>query len=345
MASATSSSAALVSAAILVGYTAYTAQFSFKRSAFRNTRTILHNLPGNVISVTGTVGYLWLGTELLTAADPTDTPAVHNQFFWGLFYTWLVAFLFNTATGFFMIPMLPDMDPASKREFISLVLVQLSFVPMTFGANGIAGSPSTIKYWCWLVTGLGLITSIANVTLYFMDYASGRSNKVCSGSYLVDQMKKQQKERKVQRSGNSSAVLRDLFHDYVTVCFERGSDQTRMPANRLMIFIGISLVFPLLITAVIAFHFEAIQRAYPPAVMKTLGLVSLFGLGTVGNMQVFHGTLALRGTETVQRASWMVAVTVVVECVLVFASHTQVLGYEGFLDFLHCETTGDCKPL
>jgi hypothetical protein len=56
--------------------------------------------------------------------------------------------------------------------------------------------------------------------------------------------------------------------------------------------------------------------------------------GTVGNMQVFHGTLSVRGKETVMRASAMVAWTVVVEILLVCTMFIHVMGIAGFADFV-----------
>jgi hypothetical protein len=53
-------------------------------------------------------------------------------------------------------------------------------------------------------------------------------------------------------------------------------------------------------------------------------------------MQVFHGTLSVRGKDTVTRASVLVAVTVVVEVVFVFAVYIHVMGGTGFVHFLRC---------
>ena len=346
---------ALPSAVLLVAYTAYTTRFSLKRRAFRSTSTALHNAPGLFIAVVGTLGWLVMGYQLATtsasATSSLGVIAVMSQpWFWSLFYTWLGAFLLNTVTGFFMIPLLPNVDPAVKREFISLVLCQVSFVPVIFGMLDPAYI-TTSRWFCNWINGVGMIVSSANLFLYTMDYLDGRSNKVCSGKYLVDQMEKQKKQRleylnrkmnKASSGGFSIAALQMVYHDYVAICFQRGADQTRMPANKTMLFIALTLVVPFPIFAVIASRFETLHAVYPSEWMTATGIFLLLVLCTVGNMQVFHGTLAVRGQDTVARAAGMVAVTVVLELALIFSMYMHVQTVDGFLNFMWCIFTNEC---
>ena len=338
-----------------MAYTAYTTRFSLKRRAFRSTSTALHNAPGLFIAVVGTLGWLVMGYQLATtSASATSSLGVidvmSQPWFWSLFYTWLGAFLLNTVTGFFMIPLLPNVDPAVKREFISLVLCQVSFVPVIFGMLDPAYI-TTSRWFCNWINGVGMIVSSANLFLYTMDYLDGRSNKVCSGKYLVDQMEKQKKQRleylnrkmnKASSGGFSIAALQMVYHDYVAICFQRGADQTRMPANKTMLFIALTLVVPFPIFAVIASRFETLHAVYPSEWMTATGIFLLLVLCTVGNMQVFHGTLAVRGQDTVARAAGMVAVTVVLELALIFSMYMHVQTVDGFLDFMWCIFTNEC---
>ena len=313
-----------VSTTILVGYTGYVTKFSLKKSAIRSKSIAAHNVPGVLISLLGTAGWLVLVYQLELSGHAV---LLDQWWFWSCYASWLVAFLGNTATGFFMIPLLPNVDPAVKREFISLVLCQVSFVPV-FLAQAYPEWSAMMKFFCFTVCATGFVMSVANFVLYSLDYYEGRSQTVCSGSYLVKEMEKQQEKR--QRSPQKSTV----FHDYMAVCFQRGSDKTRMPANTIMLFIAFTLVVPFPLIAAVAHKFDIIHATYPT--MRALPLLSLLILGTVGNLQVFHGTLAVRGKETVSSASWMVAVTVVIEMVLVFSCYIHVMGLNGFVQFLYC---------
>jgi hypothetical protein len=184
---------------------------------------------------------------------------------------WFVAFLGNTVTGFFMIPLLPNVDPATKREFISLVLCQLSVVSMFLGLVDVALIQPT-KYACFLVSGIGIVFSTINFVLYLMDYMEGKSQAVCSGSYLVSEMRKQKEKRKLM-NGEST-----VFHDYIAVCFQRGSEKTRMPANKTMLFIALTLIIPFPFVTAMALRFETIHTIYPQE-LSSLGLLSIFVMG------------------------------------------------------------------
>jgi hypothetical protein len=249
-----------------------------------------------------------------------------------LFCVWLTAFLGKTTTGFFMIPLLPNVDPAVKREFISLVLCQVSFVPVVLGLID-ASLINSMRYTCYAISAVGLVFSVANTVVYILDYREGKSQKVCSGDFLVQQMDKQHEQR--TRSRTSTA-----FHDYVAICFQRGSEKTRMPANQTMIFIAICLVVPFPIISAISIRFEDLHIAYPVYVTEAVNVLTLLVLCTVGNMQVFHGTMSVRGKDTVTRAAVSVAATVVVELVLVFAAYCHVLGAQGFIDYSRCIVWG-----
>lgn len=348
---------ALPSAIILIAYTAYTTKFSLKKRAFRSASTAMHNIPGLFIAIVGTLGWITMGYQLATTIPSESVPLgvipiMNNYWFWPTFYTWLGAFLLNTFTGFFMIPLLPNVDPAVKREFISLVLCQVSFVPVIFGML----SPNYVtasRRFCLWINGIGMIVSTANLILYTLDYMDGRSNKVCSGKYLVDQMEKQKEQRLEQlkrkssssHKSSASAALNMIVHDYVSICFQRGADQTRMPANKTMLFIAFTLVVPFPLFAVIASRFETLHEVYPPEFMQATGIFLLLVLCTVGNMQVFHGTLAVRGQDTVARAAGMVAVTVVLELALIFTMYMHVQTMEGFKHFMWCIFTNDCPAI
>ena len=314
-----------ISSAVLISYNIYVGCFSLKKSAFRKRLTILHNTPGITIAVVGTALWNLLGYEMFL---DQSLDLLAKKWFWTLFIVWVAAFLFNTFTGFAMIPLLPNIDPAVKREFVSLVLCQLSFVPVILGQIDPTLAKS-MRILCYCISGLGLVLSVTNVVLYGLDYAEGKSQKVCSGEYLVKQMEKQADERKKQLKKST------LLEDYVTICFRRGAHQTRMPANEIMLFIAVSIVVPFLLIPIIANRFENLQEAYP-SILRVPAILMLLVLGTVGNMQVFHGTLAVRGKETVRNASIMVAATVVVENVLIFAIYATVLGVTGFREYLLC---------
>ena len=338
---------ALSSAGLLVAYTAYTTKFSLKKRAFRSTSTALHNAPGLIIAVLGTLGWIVIGYELAFSSPLGVIPVMEQNWFWPLLYFWLAAFVLNTATGFFMIPLLPNVDPAVKREFISLVLCQVSFVPVIFGMLDKANIGWS-RLLCHWITGIGMVVSTANLMLYTLDYMDGRSNKVCSGKYLIDQMEKQKElrlqylKRKTNKSSFSSAALKMIYHDYVSICFQRGADQTRMPANEVMLFIAFTLVVPFPLFSVIASRFETLHAVYPPEYMTATGIFLMLVLCTVGNMQVFHGTLAVRGQDTVARAASMVAVTIVLEMALIFSMYIHVQSFEGFAGFMWCIFTNEC---
>lgn len=322
----------LASNAILIAYNMYVGGFSVKKSAFRNRRTILHNAPGVSLVLLGTVLWNLLGYELFV---DSSLEFLSRNWFLASFGAWTVVFLFNTFTGWAMIPLLPNVDPAVKREFVSLVLCQVSFLPVVLGQIDLRLA-QPMRNVCYVISLLGLVFSMANLVLYTLDYIEGKSQKVCSGDYLVKQMAKQEKERQKLRKST-------LLQDYVTICFTRGADQTRMPANEIMLFIAVSIVVPFPLLAVLANRFEILQEAYP-GILRAPAILMLLMLGTVGNMQVFHGTLAVRGKETVRRASVMVAVTVVVEMLVVFAIYSSVLGVDGFQQYLFCVGISEYCP-
>jgi hypothetical protein len=259
-----------LSTAILVAYTAYVTKFSLKKSAFRSTSVTLHSAPGLLISLLGTAGWLLLEYQISLSTDGYAA-ALTQQWFWVCFYIWLAAFLGNTVTGFTMIPLLPNIDPAVKREFISLVMVQLSFAPVILGQVDVTLVP-TMKYACYLISAVGLLVSMTNLILYLMDFWEGKSQTVCSGSYLVSEMEKQKEERQRLRKSTT-------FHDYVAICFQRGSKTTRMPANKIMLFIAVTLVIPFPFIAAISLRFDTIHAVYPPESINATGLLALFVLG------------------------------------------------------------------
>jgi hypothetical protein len=317
----------------LLAYTVYVTRFSLHKSAFRNGTTILHNAPGVLLSVLGTLG--WVGQLLYP-------DLWRHSIFWLLFAIWTMAFLTNCLTGFCMIPMLPNIDPSAKREFVPLFLVQVSFLPFTLGLVGVCSTSMTVATFG--IGVLGLITSVSNLILYVMDYADGKSNTVCSSKHLLDHIDQQKEVRKKLYDGGYWEISKILFHDYISILFQRGADQTRMPANGTMIFIAVSLVVPFPIFMSAALRFEMIRHAYPPALLMSPNLVLLLLLSTVGNLQIFHGTLALRGKDTVTRASVMVAATVVLELALGFANMYHALGPEHYVRYHMCLGLGSCPP-
>jgi hypothetical protein len=259
-----------MSTAILSAYTAYVTKFSLNKSAFRSSSVALHNVPGLIISLLGTAGWLLLEYQLSLSTDGYAA-ALTQQWFWVCFYIWLAAFLGNTVTGFTMIPLLPNIDPAVKREFISLVMCQLSFVPVILGLVDATFVP-TMKYACFLISAVGLLVSVTNLILYLMDFWEGKSQTVCSGSYLVSEMEKQKEQRQRLRKNTT-------FQDYVAICFQRGSEKTRMPANSIMLFIAVTLVIPFPLIAAISFRFDTIHAVYPPEAMNASSLLALLVLG------------------------------------------------------------------
>lgn len=320
----------LTSGASLIVYSYYVTSFSLHKSAFRNWTTIVHNVPGLLQSVLGTLGWI----ALLINPNLCDF-----VLFWILFAIWTIAFLVNCLTGFCMIPMLPNIDPSAKREFVPLFLVQVSFLPFTLGLAGVWQSSMTVA--CFIIGVLGLITSVSNLVLYLMDYADGKSNVVCSSKHLLDHIDEQKKTRKKLYEEGYYGVAKILVHDYMVILFKRGAETTRMPANATMIFIAVSLIVPFPIFMSAAFRFEQIHAAYPPSLLMAPNLVLLLLLSTVGNLQIFHGTLALRGKDTVHRASFLVAVTVVLELFLGFVNMYDVLG-EFYFGYHMCLGFGKC---
>lgn len=367
-------------AAILIYYIFFVSVFSTKRTAFRNTITSLHSLPGLVLGVVGVGLCLLLGSYLCFSNDdayfasgqinassasagnrnlpPHQQQQQHppcwfwdEDWFWGWVAVWIFAFLANTLTGFVMIPQLPNCDPSTKREFMTLVCCQLSFLPAILGMLDFG----KLSWWlpcmqlcCYSVSALGLVVSSANFVLYLLDYCEGKSQQVCSGKYLVDQMDKQHEIR--QQHDNKRSIsdrTKTLLQDYVSICFMRGSEKTRMPANKLMIFIGLTLIVPFPIIALIGYRLVALKESYygsSPSLMALPALLEVVMLCTVGNMQVFHGTLSVRGKVTVTSASVWVAFTTVLELILIGLVNDQALGgWENTKDYLYCILSGVCR--
>jgi hypothetical protein len=316
----------------LFAYTVYVTRFGLHQSAFRNGTTSLHNAPGLLVSVLGTAG--WVGLLVFPTLWRYST-------FWVLFAIWTVSFLVNCLTGFCMIPMLPNIDPSAKREFVPLFLVQISFLPFCLGLAGVGTASMTVA--SFVIGILGLISSVVNFILYLLDYADGKSSMVCSSKHLLDHIDQQKETRKRLYDEGYWAIAKMLFHDYIAILFQRGAEQTRMPANQTMVFIAATLIVPFPIFMSAAFRFREISTAYPPELLMSPNLVLLLLLSTVGNLQIFHGTLALRGKDTVTRSSLMVAVTVVLELLVGFANMYQALGAEHYIGYHKCRGLGLCS--
>jgi len=337
------SSTCFGSSVILLAYNLYVSTFGVKKSAFRTHSITLHNAPGLMMAGLGTICAAITSDHIINSSPQTPMHILHDKYSWFqfMFGLWLLSFYVNTITGFFMIPLLPNVDPAVKREFISLVLLQLSFAPAVLGMINVSLAP-VMELSCYVISTIGIIASSANLYLYVLDYMDGRSNKVCSGTYLVSSMDKQHQERKKRKQ---YGTMKQILDDYISICFVRGSENTRMPANGLMIFIAFTLVVPHPFIIGIASQLRKYHEIYPMWMMDAPALMAVLIFCTVGNMQVFHGTLAVRGKETVSRASWMVAVTVVLMVVLIFAIFIHVQGTEGFKDFMKCTLLSNCPSL
>eukprot|EP00457_Paulinella_chromatophora_P009812 gb/GEZN01009888.1/.p1 GENE.gb/GEZN01009888.1/~~gb/GEZN01009888.1/.p1 ORF type:complete len:346 (+),score=14.25 gb/GEZN01009888.1/:24-1040(+) len=302
---------------LLLCYTLYTLKSSLHPRAFRNRKVATHNIPGIVLAVMGMPGSLVYGL-----GNPEWFPPK------AINYTFTLAFLANTITGFVMIPKLPHIDPATKREFLSLVLTQLAFVPVVYG-QVVPSMVSTLQLATMLICVLGTVTSVTNVVLYLIDYSQGKSQKICSGDFLIKHMRKQTK------------LGLSIYDHYVGILFQRGAEQTRMPANKLGIFVALTLVAPFPVLAIMSYRVPLLHRAFGQELRERSGMFSLYTFCTVGNMQVFHGTLAVRGQETVTRAAALVAATVVFELVAMAMVNEATFGSEHVL-YLRCITLGAC---
>lgn len=346
-------------AAVLIYYIFYISLYSTRRSAFRNAITAVHSIPGLFLGVVGIGLCLLLGSYLwMQDSTDNDSNAVHQDSPW--FWTkpwfsaclalWLVVFIGNTLTGFIMIPLLPNCDPSTKREFVTLVCCQCSFLPAILGMLPVPSTwwLPTMQLACYTVCAVGMIVSTANFTLTLWDLCEGKCQNVCSGTYLVDQMDKQH-HTMLQKSRHSDTAffLRLVWHDYCTICFERGSDKTRMPANKLMLFIAFTLVVPFPIIALLGYRLDVLRASYyatAPGLMALPALLEVLMLCTVGNMQVFHGTLAQRGVVTVKSATTWVAATTVLELVVIALVNDQALGgWKGTQEYLYCILSGLCR--
>ena len=277
-----------LSAVVFLAYNGYVFRYVFRKRAYyslRRKRMLLHTLSGILTMCTGTYGI----TALLLGGT-VDPRLVH---------VWSVGFLWNNLSGFVLIPKLTALDPATKREFISLFLVQVIFWPVVYGIV----YPEWTIAMQW-VSGallvLGLVTSVTNTALYLLDWREGKSVQLVAGKKLVKAM---------ERANEAGSI----YDHYVSILFRRGSHQTRMPANKRMIAVALSIVLPFLLLAVITYRMPTMRTH--AAYSEDYNWYTLLLFGTVGNAQVFHGTMSVRGIDKVHRTTNMVLGTTALELV------------------------------
>ena len=275
-------------ACVFVAYNAYVFRYVLRQRSYykiRHKRMFLHTLSGIVTMLLGT----W-GLVSLMMGRSVDEMMVH---------AWSVCFVLNNVSGWFLIPKLSCVDPATKREFISLFLVQVIFCPFVYGLVYPEWMRSLQCVSACLIV-LGLFTSILNLGIYVMDWYESKSKNLVAGQYLVKQMEKEK-----EKGG--------WWSHYVTILFQRGSASTRMPANKRMLGIAVSIVMPFVVLSVLVFRMKAIVQHSVYTVDYQWYTLLMFG--TIGNSQVFHGTMSVRGIEKVHRTTNMVLVTTVLEVV------------------------------
>lgn len=271
---------------VFIAYNVYVFRFVLKKRSYyqiKHKRMFLHTLSGILAMVIGTVGIV----DFLVRRSERP-PLVH---------LWSLAFLLNNVSGWVLIPKLTCADPATKREFISLFLVQVIFCPFIYGIV-YPEWRSSMQVVSAILIATGLFTSILNLALYLMDWSSSKSNKIVSGDFLVKQM-----EKEGEKGG--------WWSHYVTILFKRGSTKTRMPANKRMIAVAVSIVLPFLLLAFLVSRMEAIYSH--PMYTEKYQWYTLLMFGTIGNAQVFHGTMSVRGIDKVHRTTNMVLGTTVLE--------------------------------
>ena len=281
----------LVVSGIFVAYNLYVFRYVLKKRSYykiKHARMFLHTLSGIVTMVLGTIGLVSL---LLRRKNP---PLVFV-----FVHIWSLAFLLNNITGWVLIPKLTCADPATKREFISLFLVQVIFCPFVYGIV-YPEWRSTMQVVSALLIVAGAFTSGINLFLYLIDWYESTSQKIVSGKSLVKQMEKEGEHG-------------DWWSHYVSILFKRGSSQTRMPANKRMIGVAFTIVLPFVLLAFLVSRMDAISthKIYT----ENYQWYTLLLFGTIGNTQVFHGTMSVRGIDKVHRTTNMVLGTTLLEVV------------------------------
>ncbi len=206
----------------------------------------------------------------------------------------------NLTTGFWMIRTIPQSDPSTKREFVSLFLLQTCWVLL---GRGLVFGAETQAYQIalYILTACGLITTTSNTVLYIVDWWNTSSQLERSGGEMLAEMK-QSKCIKTPYS---------FWSHYINILFIRGSTTTRMPANKKMILGSLTLLVPFLLFILVIPHMSTTYPMYPLLGQYTWTICYL--LSTIGNVQVFHGTLSVRGRETVTNATNLVLITTLLE--------------------------------
>eukprot|EP00657_Telonema_sp_P-1_P010145 TRINITY_DN4443_c0_g1_i1.p1 TRINITY_DN4443_c0_g1~~TRINITY_DN4443_c0_g1_i1.p1 ORF type:complete len:318 (+),score=57.34 TRINITY_DN4443_c0_g1_i1:146-1099(+) len=289
---------------ILVGYTAYIGRLTLRKRYLLPTRPLhlIHSWSGIVLMGLGT--FQWV-----SMSNSGEHPA------WA-FWFWTVCFLLNAGTGFVMVPVLPHTDPATKREFVTLFLVQLFYSPYTVGC---VMAPGPMRPLCFFIILCGCITSVANTILYLFDWSEGKSNQICGAT--IGTTTHTVKSQKLS-----------LREHYVSILFERGSTKTKMPANKRMILISFTLIFPFLVYLLPVWNMHMIYNDFPN--MAKFQYFSGYLLGTIGSIQIFHGTLSVRGSDKVLRSTNFVIGTTFVEMVMLLLFIYKHIGVQESIKYV-----------
>jgi hypothetical protein len=225
-------------------------------------------------------------------------------------YLWCFFFLLNTGSGFLLVPRISHADPSTKREFISLVLLQLSFLGTVWGGVH-TNNTYVIHCIAGLLCSIGMLTSFVNVVLYGMDWMQGRSGDLCTSS--------------LERTGQSHA---GWVENYITIIFTRGSQCTRMPANKRMLLVAASIFLPFPMLLYLNMLLPGLSRC---AILQDSIWFTMLLVGSIGNIQIFHGSLSVAGKCTIGSSTHLVLLTTFIEIVsitlLFYSSYQTILEY------------------
>eukprot|EP00656_Telonema_subtile_P039337 TRINITY_DN44461_c0_g1_i1.p1 TRINITY_DN44461_c0_g1~~TRINITY_DN44461_c0_g1_i1.p1 ORF type:complete len:118 (-),score=34.34 TRINITY_DN44461_c0_g1_i1:37-390(-) len=102
--------------------------------------------------------------------------------------------------------------------------------------------------------------------------------------------------------------------------------------DRRMIFISLTLVFPFLVYTMPVLNMRTIHGEYQR--MASFQLFSMYLLGTIGSLQIFHGTLSVRGSDKVLRSTNLVLGTTVIEMIMLVFYIQAYIGFDVAFEYV-----------
>ena len=288
---------------LLLEYMHYFASFSLNKHFLYNSKRItipifIHNIFGLLLSIIGSCLWIFISFKIYLVNsnynDNFNYLCNNNSYFILMFNIFCILCIINMFGGFLLIPRLPSNHPSSKRIFMSSLSIQIStlFVFRLFIFSNDKIFQKIDIYLLIVCCCFGFFVTCLNILAHFSDYFQNKSNH---------QNKSNQ---------NKSYKEINLFDEYIFLLFYRGYHKTRRPSNKRMIFISSQLFIAyIFFFRIITNINKIIADNFIDDNLRILCLFSSILLLTIGNLQIFHCTMAIRGKCNVHSARNYIVVT------------------------------------